>query len=259
MTAATDFERDGAPAPASAKDPYALDIARALRALKKLIADKEDTRQVFEIMQALSGRSIEKGYGRLLRTPQGGRLAYQRQELAALLSDSAWLKTLPAHSVGAAYLRFTTSENISAEGLAMESRKAHGGEADVEHPYAWYGRRLRDIHDIWHVLTGYGRDALGEACVVAFSYAQTKSLGFGFIAIAGAHQIKRALPQEPVVKAVWQAYRNGAKAAWLPGQDYETLLAEPLEAARARLTISRPAAYLAVDPAARATAMNAAA
>jgi ubiquinone biosynthesis protein COQ4 len=34
------------------------------------------------------------------------------------------------------------------------------------------------VHDIWHVLTGYRRDALGEACLVAFSYAQTRGLGW---------------------------------------------------------------------------------
>ena len=47
-------------------------------------------------------------------------------------------------------------------------------------------------------------------------------------------------------KAVWQAYRNGRRAAWLPGQDFVTLLDEPLEAARARLNIARPTEYLAV-------------
>ena len=253
MTAIADFQAATPPAPAA--NPYALDLPRALRALKRLIADKEDTRQVFEIMQALNGGSTVKGYGKLLNTPEGGRMAYQRAEIAALLSNTAWLRTLPANSVGAAYLHFMTSENISAQGLIDESRKANGLDIDVEHPYAWYGRRLRDIHDVWHVLTGYGRDALGEGCVVAFSYAQTKSSGFALIALAAAHQIKRGLPNERVWAAVWQAYRNGAKAAWLPGEDYEKLLAEPLEAARKRLNIPRPHAYLAIDQSLRADAM----
>ena len=42
---------------------------------------------------------------------------------------------------------------------------------------------------------------------------------------------------------IWEAYRNGAKAKWLPGEDYLTLLAEPLENARLRLNIARPTNY----------------
>ena len=218
----------------------------ALRAIGKLLKDKEDTAQVFEIMRALSGNSIPKGYAKLLETPQGGAIAYRRQELAEILSDRAFLERLPEGSVGRAYLNFTTSENISAQGLIDESRRAHNQDVERVHPFAWYGRRLRDVHDLWHVLTGYGRDAIGETCLVAFSYAQTKSLGFGFIGLVGAFKLRHELPGQPMLKAVWEAYRHGAKAAWLPGEDYISLLSEPLDRARARLNIAEPAIYHAV-------------
>src|SRR3546814_15761737 len=45
-------------------------------------------------------------------------------------------------------------------------------------------------------------------------------------------------------KAVWEGYRNGRKAKWLIGEDYEALMAEPIEAARRRLGIATPHAYL---------------
>jgi ubiquinone biosynthesis protein COQ4 len=48
------------------------------------------------------------------------------------------------------------------------------------------------------------------------------------------------------MKAIWQGYQRGKAAAWLPGQDYEALLAEPLEVARARLAITPPTAYDAI-------------
>ncbi len=38
----------------------------AFRSLRKLIADKEDTVQVFEIIKALSGKSIYNGYQKML-------------------------------------------------------------------------------------------------------------------------------------------------------------------------------------------------
>ena len=150
--------------------------------------------------------------------------------------DDAWLDSFPAGSVGAAYRDFVRSENLSAEGLAEVSRQVHG-RAEVRHPSAWLGRRTRDVHDIWHILSGYHRDALGEACLVAFSYAQTRSLGWAFIAL-GAALRPRPNRGHPYARAIWQGYTRGKAAAWLLGEDYETLMFEPLDAARRRLGIT---------------------
>lgn len=222
-----------------------MEPVRAVRAFRRLVADKEDTTQVFEIMEALTGRSIPWGLKRMLRTAGGAQLAYQRLELNSRLNDREWLARFAPGTVGAGYRAFMEAENLSAEGLAMQSREV---KAEIEAPnlYAWYARRLRDIHDIWHVLTGYGRDALGEACVVTFSHAQTQSLGFLFIGLGAANEIRRENGAVPARRAVAEAWRNGRKAAWLPGQDYEALFAEPLDAARARLGIRTPEVYQSV-------------
>ncbi len=232
---------------------------RALRAFRRLLADKEDTQQVFEIMQALNGRSTARGYRRLLTTVEGGRLAYRRLELNSVLNEGAYLDRFRAGTVGAAYRDFMRSENLSAEGLAQESRKAaerRGAPVDLEHPMAWFGRRIRDTHDIWHTLTGYGRDGLGELCLVAFSYAQTGSLGWAFIAVGGCLRSLQERGGWRAVAAVWQAYRNGRRAAWLPGEDFERILAEPVDAARARLNIAPPDRYLAIPEARRNAAAS---
>jgi ubiquinone biosynthesis protein COQ4 len=222
-----------------------IDLAAAAQAIGKLLKDKEDTKAVFEIMRALSGKTIPNGYKKLLSTVEGGKIALTAQELQPLLDDHDTMATLPEGSVGRAYLRFVQGRKISAEGLADESRKT-GHDIDAAHPYAWYARRMRDVHDLWHVLTGYETDALGEVCVVAFSYAQTKSSGFALIAGAGSNELQRLLPGHPVRRAAWQAYMNGRKAAWLPALDYPALLAQPLIAARQRLNIAAPTHYLAI-------------
>ncbi len=234
MTAdAADFR----PRPVSTK----LDWAHALKSLKRLLADKEDTRQVFEIMRALNGASTAKGYQRLLATEEGGRMAYERQEFAQKLMDDAWLDSFAPGTVGAAYRDFIRAENLSAEGLAMVSRDSMD-DVDQKHPYAWFGRRTRDVHDIWHILSGYHRDGLGEACLVAFSYAQTRGLGWALIALGAASRARKDRSQ-PYVKAIWQGYQRGKAAKWLLGEDYERLMAEPLEAARKRLGITPPTIY----------------
>jgi ubiquinone biosynthesis protein COQ4 len=221
----------------------------ALKALRQLLADKDDTGQVFEIMAALNGGASAKAYQRLLSTPKGGRLAYERVELARRLMDDAWLDGFADGTVGAAYRTFVRSENLSAEGLAEISREKNGRD-EQPHPHAWFGRRTRDAHDLWHILSGYHRDGLGEACLVAFSYAQTGSLGWALIA-TGAALSSREGPKYPYRAAIWQGYTRGKAAKWLAGEDYEALMGEPLEAARKRLNITPATVYNAIPQAAR--------
>jgi ubiquinone biosynthesis protein COQ4 len=224
------------------------DWKSALSAIRKLIADKEDTAQVYAIMHALNGAAYEVDYVRLLETPDGGRIAYERVELAERLMDEAFRSAFPPGSVGEAYLAFLQTENISVQGLIDESHKGiPPAELDQEHPYVWFFRRFRDIHDILHVLTGYGRDALGETCLLAFSYQETHDLGRAVMAYGGyvrAHGPAKAQAR----KAINEARRRAAHAAWLPGEDFEKLLSEPLDAARERLRLTPPLAYEAVPP-----------
>ena len=131
-----------------------------MAAIRRLRANKEDTSQVYAIMHALNGAAYEVDYVRLLETPDGGRIAYERVELAERLMDEAFRSAFPPGSVGEAYLAFLQTENISVQGLIDESHKGiPPAELDQEHPYVWFFRRFRDIHDILHVLTGYCRDA----------------------------------------------------------------------------------------------------
>jgi ubiquinone biosynthesis protein COQ4 len=226
-----------------------LDWGHALRALRRLLNDKEDTTAVFEIMRALNGASTAKAYQKLISTPQGGRIAYERAEFAERLMDDAWLDSMPDGSVGAAYRHFIRSEHLSADGLAEVSRQGAQG-VDEPHPYAWMGRRTRDVHDLWHILSGYHRDALGEACLVGFSYAQTRGLGWALIAVGAAWRSRKDKTY-PWAKAIWQGYQRGKAAKWLLGEDYERLMAEPLEAARRRLNITPATIYNSIPAAAR--------
>jgi ubiquinone biosynthesis protein COQ4 len=94
------------------------------------------------------------------------------------------------------------------------------------------------------VLTGYrANDPLGELCLVAFSYAQTKGMGWGFIALSGALKSLTEQHGGAVRRAIWEGYRHGRAAHWLHNEDIEALFAEPLDAARTRLNIARPDLY----------------
>lgn len=222
---------------------YKTDWRTGLSAGRKLIAEPKDTRQVFIIMQSMNGKSNANGYKKLLETKHGGEIAYRRNELAERLSDPAYRNQFSPGTVGHAYRTMIEATGYSADGLADISN-LNGVEKDIEHPYEWYTRRIRDVHDIWHVLTGYSPDEpLDESCLVAFSFAQTKGPGWATIALLFMLKSLKLDGNKTEITAIWEAFRNGRKAAWLPGQDYDKLLSEPLEDARRRLNIQSPSAY----------------
>ena len=224
------------------------DWRRAAEALRRLTANKEDTSQVYAVMHALNGNAYEVDYIRLLETPQGGRIAYERVELAERLKDETFTASFPPGSVGDAWRKFLVTEHISVEGLIDESHKGiPPAELDEKHPYMWFFRRYRDIHDILHVLTGYGREWLGEICLLAFSYQESHDLGRAVMAWGGILRA-RGPGAGQARKALFEARRRGNRAVWLPGEDFEKLLFEPLDEARRRLRLTPPVAYLAVAP-----------
>lgn len=234
-------------ATSTGSNPYKQDLFTAFQAVRKLMADGNDTAQVFRIMRALNGPSMPKNFSRLLSSPEGRRMVYQRVELAERLSDPAYIASFAPGTVGATYRAFLEKTGYSADGLAKVSNLDQ--EPVVEDAYMWLGRRTRDIHDIWHVLTGYRADeSLGEAALVAFSYAQTGGKGWAFIAIAASLKSLRMTGSTAFARAVIEGYRLGRRATWLLGEDYDALLNEPIEAARQRLGIAEPVRYLSCNP-----------
>jgi ubiquinone biosynthesis protein COQ4 len=165
----------------------------------------------------------------------------EHRRLLDRLSDRASLAALPAGSLGRAYYDFMASENLSAEGLVEASRITM--QALPADDVTLFRERSREMHDLLHVVTGYGRDPLGEACLVGFSYAQTGLKGFAVIAVNAGRRIARARPGQPVRRAVFEGYRHGRSAGWLPGADWEALLAEPVEAIRAQFAVKPPTYY----------------
>jgi len=219
------------------------DWKTAFQAIRTLLGNPDDTVQVFRIMRALNVGQGPRNLARMLATFEGGQIVYRREELATRLSDADYVASFAPGTVGAAYREFLQSTGYSAAGLVEVSREARTDE-DILHPYAWFGRRVRDTHDIWHTLTGYKADEpLGEACLVAFSYAQVGGLGWAFIGFMASLKSLVQSRNTAFARAVWEGYRHGRAAQWLPIQDYDALLNQPIDTARARLGIADPVFY----------------
>lgn len=217
---------------------------RAFRATRRLIGNPEATDEVFTIIDALSGNSLEASFQRFKATDTGRQILAERRSLLDTLQDRDYLAMLPGHSLAAHYLKFVTSENISAEGLVEPSEEMWASR-HLDADRLFFANRQRDMHDLWHTLTNYGRDELGEVCLLAFTHAQSPNRGIAFICLVGIFQIGKHLGWA-VPKAAYRAYCDGKEAAWLPAQDWESLLSQPIGAVRTTLNIRPPRRYQAI-------------
>lgn len=219
---------------------------RALRAMRSLLRDPDDTPKVFEIIDALSGNTGERLYRRFARSPVGAQVLHERRDLLATLSDAAYLQTLPPGSFGRVYADFVAREQLTAQGLFDASMAGGRRRRDIGPDRQLFGDRLRDMHDLWHVVTGYGRDLLGEGALLAFSFAQTTNPGVGFIVAVALLKAGDAGAR----RFLFAAWRRGRRARWLPGEDWEALLRQPLDAVRRELRLGPPPIYQPVRSAA---------
>jgi hypothetical protein len=89
----------------------------AARALKNLLKDPQDTRQVALLTTALRGKSGIIQYNRFRDSSVGARILAERRQLADTLDNHAYLATLPENTFGRRYLAFMAEENLSAKGL----------------------------------------------------------------------------------------------------------------------------------------------
>ena len=208
---------------------------KAMRAFRVLQATG-DTRQVFVILRAMRGKALINTFRRFAQSALGKKVLAERRDLLPALADREGLRSLPQDSLGRAYLAFMEEEQLSAEGLVQASEN---WEDDPMPPdIDLFRARMRELHDVSHVVTGYGRDPLGELCLLTFTYRQFGNLGRLLIVAMAWSQIPK-----PGRAAVFEAWRNGKSCAWLGDQDWEALLARPLDEVRRSLSLTLPRRY----------------
>ncbi|MCY3885303.1 MAG: Coq4 family protein [Gammaproteobacteria bacterium] len=215
-------------------------LKKAWVAVRALFEDPEDTEQVFRVVSALRGRSLERAYMRFRSTDIGNRILLEDIDLLSSLRDREFLNTHNEGTLAQAYLKFVRSGDLTADGLVEASYEATENIEDRD--LLRYLNRIRDMHDLWHTLTQYGREPLGEACLLAFTYAQMKNPGTAFIVVLGSRRLARGYGRG-TIHALWRAYRDGKRASWLAAQPFEKMLATNVQELRSMLSIPEPTAY----------------
>ncbi len=213
----------------------------ARRSMRALRANPDDTAAAIRVIGALAGNSGGRQFRRFRRSERGAQILREKRDLNDFLMNQERLKTMPPGSLGHTIAEWFEREGISAEGLAEAGNAAAGGtERLVDADVQVYGTRMRNLHDVFHVLTGYDRDLRGEAAVLAFTIAQNFHRGIAYLVW---NAIRAEGWNSPGGRLIREAYGRGRRAEPLAKANWEKLLAQPLEVVREDLGLGPPPSY----------------
>jgi len=199
----------------------------ATQALGRLLRDPDDTTQVFLLYVSLNAGSLPDVLRRFAAEPDGPRLMAEKPALDSRSIDFDHLASLPADTLGVAFAR-----HMRENGLSPDVFQSPEG---VPPEVAFLIQRLRQSHDLWHVVTGYGTDVVDELALQAFTYGQIRSPGPLILSTVGA--LRWGLRDPQVIKRVREGYRRGCDARPLCALPWELLWETPLTDLRARLGV----------------------
>lgn len=177
----------------------------ALKALLALVADPNDTKQVFYIGLLVNRRRYPEFLARFTTDDEGARLLRERPAIDTAHVDFDALRALPDGTLGREYVRF-----LEVHGLDPDLFQPPPGLPEVP---AYIGQRMRQVHDLWHVLTGYETDVEGEVALQAFTWAQTGMPSAGMVAIAASARFAASKPG--IARGAIEGWKRGKRARFL--------------------------------------------
>lgn len=220
-------------------NPFAALVAGA-----RFLGNLQDTEQFFRVTDAIDGRQYERNFQRYIASPVGSRLNAERVDFSAVLADRDHLSCQPADSLAQAYLNFLAAEDLDMDMLMNAERASQAAALQVDDARRIYICNGIALHDILHVVTGYGRDPVGEACLLAFTAEQFSLTGVGLLAHGIALREQARFGTRPILAMTAEARRNAKAATWIADIDWREFFPRPLEEARQALGAQPPEKYL---------------
>lgn len=201
---------------------------KALVSVARLARDPSRLNEVFEIADAVSDPATLDGIIRgLSKDPKAARSFIERHRIKV---DLAALQRLPEGTLGRVF-----SNNMIAQGLDPSALP------DVPSPDArsYFHAHMYETHDIWHAVTGFAVDPVGELGLQAFYLAQIKGrlpsmlLATGFARVA----IFQHDMAPKMMDSVARGWRMGNTAKPFFGTHWDDLWAKPIAEVRRQFGI----------------------
>jgi ubiquinone biosynthesis protein Coq4 len=173
-------------------------------------------------------RSMRRLADALWRIPSAAAALRERPRVGAI--DLAALRLLPPGTLGRAF-----AEHLDSHGLELSALPRREARTDTEYIRA----HLLEVHDIWHVLTGFGTEVEDELGLMAFNLAQLGSpFAAGILTGGLANTLLYAFPERDVrMRAILRGWLLGKRSRLLFGTPWARLWESPLEALRTRFEL----------------------
>src|SRR5262249_3969545 len=148
----------------------------------------------------------------------GRALIASRPVLLETLANREALARMPVESLGRAYLAYLERNGFAPDGLiAIQDRVQVRWEREMGLPRldpvrSWFRDRTILAHDLFHLLTDYGTDELGEATLLAFSLGQLGGRGQTLLTLGAALEVWRTLGWRWLVYD-FRAFQRGRRAS----------------------------------------------
>jgi len=199
---------------------------------------------VFRMFRPFQGPNFERLFKQVLKDPVGLRILDEGRSLLPVLSDLDRLRALPDGTLGREYQRFVEKENLDIVAFAEASLKSMSVEDYSDKRAFILAERMRDMHDLLHVISGYGTDFIGEMASLEFQVSdpEFKNPMIAMV-VKSARSMFEKRGMHDAVRIIDEAPKRGQNAAFFPAVEWETLLELPVDEVRKHLNVSPPPTY----------------
>jgi ubiquinone biosynthesis protein COQ4 len=205
------------------------------RAFYRLTLDPTRTEEVFRLSDIGLKLGVNPGLERTLAKVRADRgySELRARNYRAPEADLSHLRALADGTVGREYARHLDSNGLDP--VFYPERKL-----TTELDYIIM--RGREVHDIWHVLAGYGTSVIDELALQAFTLAQLDSQISGVVLASGIMHFTRFDSGRlgEVLERIEEGHARGRDSGCLIGVAWEERWEMPLEEARSWMTIPGP-------------------
>ncbi|MEH2324912.1 MAG: Coq4 family protein [Nostoc sp.] len=205
------------------------ELLKALQGFVFMINDGLDIDAFFDIEAALANHEVSASQAIYLKSNPEIAQLFEEQYIAPTPNLEILLK-LPEDSLG-----FTYASNLRASKFEQEFYP----KVEVQDDVSYLNMRVRQTHDIWHAVTGYGYDVDAGIKLAGFQVAQLHSSSMVvFLAALFLNTIKMNRDFNQIVRLIQEGYDLGYQAKPFLAQKWEEAWEKSLADWRLELNVN---------------------
>ncbi|MEE3717143.1 Coq4 family protein [Tumidithrix elongata RA019] len=213
-----------------------LDFLSTLKGVVALLRDPNQTESVYDIEDGLRHIKATELAVEFVKSKPGVAELFQERYLAPSVNIEALLQ-LPQESLGHAYASYIKDSGFDPNFFRP---------LKVEDDASYFLLRMRQTHDIWHIVAGFGTDVFGELGLKAFELAQTHRTMSAVLIAGGLLSTLFKHPEEldNLLNQIAIGYRLGTKAKPFLAKKWEENWERPLLEWRQELGVEPAKEYV---------------